>query len=120
MFKNLILLAAATSAVVFAQTVPALNAQLVKTGLYVITGAGCNSVLRLSANGFILVDGGLPGNYDVLMKKVDRKSTRLNSRHRCIAYAFFCLRKGIRSETYPGSTAHRHTSDPTSPSERRF
>src|ERR1035441_9481431 len=72
MFENLILLAAATSAVVFAQTGPALNAQLVKTGLYVITGAGCNSVLRLSANGFILVDGGLPGNYDALMKKVGK------------------------------------------------
>ncbi|MGD0777987.1 MAG: hypothetical protein ABSC05_34815, partial [Candidatus Solibacter sp.] len=70
MFKNLILLAAATSAVVFAQTEPALNAQLVKTGLYVISGAGCNSVLRLSTNGFILVDAGLPGNYDALMKKV--------------------------------------------------
>lgn len=74
MFKNLILLAAATSAMVFAQTEPALNAQLVKTGLYVITGAGCNSVLRLSANGFILVDGGLPGNYDVLLKKVEKIS----------------------------------------------
>jgi glyoxylase-like metal-dependent hydrolase (beta-lactamase superfamily II) len=74
MFKNLILLATATSAVVFAQTKPALNAQLVKTGLYVITGAGCNSVLRLSANGFILVDGGLPGNYDALMKKVGKIS----------------------------------------------
>jgi glyoxylase-like metal-dependent hydrolase (beta-lactamase superfamily II) len=27
-------------------------------------------VLRLSTNGFILVDAGLPGNYDALMKKV--------------------------------------------------
>jgi len=70
MFKNPILLAAATSVVVFAQTEPALKAQLVKTGLYVISGAGCNSVLRLSTNGFILVDAGLPGNYDALMKKV--------------------------------------------------
>lgn len=72
MFKNLILLAAATSAVVVAQTEPALNAQLVKTGLYVISGAGCNSVLRLSTNGFILVDGGLAGNYDALVKKVEK------------------------------------------------
>src|SRR5437762_11371216 len=27
--------------------------------------------------------------------KVDRKSTRLNSSHRCISYAVFCLKKKI-------------------------
>jgi cyclase len=41
--------------------------ELVKTGLYVISGGGCNSVLRLSGNGLILVDGKLPGNYDDLL-----------------------------------------------------
>jgi len=44
-----------------------LTAQFVKTGLFVISGGGCNSVLRLSANGFILVDGKLPGNYDAIL-----------------------------------------------------
>jgi hypothetical protein len=34
-----------------------LTLQLVKTGLYLIKGQGSNSVLRLSANGLILVDG---------------------------------------------------------------
>ena len=43
-----------------------LNATLVKTGLFLISGGGGNSLLRLSANGFILVDGKLPGNYDAL------------------------------------------------------
>src|SRR5437879_10156852 len=36
---------------------------------------------------------------------VDRKSTRLNSSHRCISYAVFCLKKKI------SSTKHRHTSE---------
>src|SRR3974390_3150464 len=46
--------------------------QLVKTGLYLISGQGSNSVLRLSGNGLILVDGKLPGNYDALMARVNR------------------------------------------------
>src|SRR5262245_14302610 len=50
------------------QQAPAkLTADLVKTGLYVISGGGGNSLLRLSANGFIVVDGKLPGNYDALV-----------------------------------------------------
>ena len=43
-----------------------LSAALGKTGLFLISGGGGNSLLRLSANGFILVDGKLPGNYDAL------------------------------------------------------
>src|SRR5437762_6756650 len=31
-------------------------------------------------------------------RKLDRKSTRLNSSHRCISYAVFCLKK--KSSTY--------------------
>ncbi len=52
----------------------ALNVTIVKTGLYVISGGGCNSVLRLSANGFILVDGKLPGNYQAILGKVGKVS----------------------------------------------
>ena len=37
--------------------------QLVKTGLYLISGNGGNSVLRLSANGLILVDGKSADSY---------------------------------------------------------
>src|SRR5437879_11085714 len=29
----------------------------------------------------------------VVLGKIDRKSTRLNSSHRCISYAVFCLKK---------------------------
>jgi len=43
-----------------------LKLELVKTGLYLISGQGSNSLLRLSANGLILVDGKLPGNYDAI------------------------------------------------------
>jgi cyclase len=46
-----------------------MSAQLVKTGLYMISGKGGNSVLRLSANGMILVNGKLPGNYDALARR---------------------------------------------------
>jgi len=51
-----------------------MTAQYVKTGLYVISGRGSNSVLRLSANGLILVDGKLPGSYDALLAQVKRIS----------------------------------------------
>src|SRR5437762_3934847 len=36
--------------------------------------------------------------------KKDRKSTRLNSSHRCISYAVFCLKK---KKSYPGSVSPR-------------
>jgi len=52
----------------------ALKVDLVKTGLYVITGGGGNSRLRFSASGSILVDGKLPGNYRALMSQVRRLS----------------------------------------------
>ena len=53
-----------------------LSADLVKTGLYVITGGGGNTLMRFSANGLILVDGKLPGNYRALMSQV-RKINKL-------------------------------------------
>ena len=52
----------------------ALTAEMVKTGLFVISGGGCNSVLRLSANGFILVDGKLPGNYETILARAKKLS----------------------------------------------
>jgi glyoxylase-like metal-dependent hydrolase (beta-lactamase superfamily II) len=52
----------------------ALTAALVKTGLFVISGGGCNSVLRLSGNGFILVDGKLPGAYESILKLATKLS----------------------------------------------
>src|SRR5437762_9131415 len=33
-------------------------------------------------------------------RTIDRKSTRLNSSHRCISYAVFCLKKKKRSDEY--------------------
>jgi cyclase len=55
----------------------ALTADLVKTGLYLITGGGGNSLLRFSANGLILVDGKLPRNYRALMTQV-RKISKMS------------------------------------------
>ena len=45
----------------------------------------------LEDHGFYLVDSG--GQYYEGTTDIDRKSTRLNSSHRCIAYAVFCLKK---------------------------
>ncbi len=54
-----------------------LTIQLVKTGLYLISGGGGNSLLRLSANGLILVDGKLPDKYRALMAQI-RKISKLS------------------------------------------
>src|ERR1017187_10643761 len=49
----------------------------------------------------------------------DRKSTRLNSSHRCISYAVFCLKKKTHNQTYnelspntPQQHAHKPDSTP--------
>jgi cyclase len=47
-----------------------LTASYVKTGLYVISGGGGNSVLRLTGDGLIVVDGKLPGNYEEFSRKI--------------------------------------------------
>jgi cyclase len=47
-----------------------LTSHYVKTGLYVISGGGGNTVLRLSGNGLILVNGKFASNYDELLLRV--------------------------------------------------
>jgi len=47
-----------------------LNIQMIKTGLFLISGGGANSLLRLSANGEILVDGKRVQNYAALKSQV--------------------------------------------------
>src|SRR5436189_2301922 len=37
------------------------------------------------------------GSTNTLHATTDRKSTRLNSSHRCISYAVFCLKKKMKS-----------------------
>jgi glyoxylase-like metal-dependent hydrolase (beta-lactamase superfamily II) len=51
-----------------------LTAQFVKTGLFMISGGGCNTLLRLSGNGMILVDGKLPGNYKAILRQAGKLS----------------------------------------------
>jgi cyclase len=53
---------------------PALVAEPVTTGLYLIAGAGGHSLLRFSASGMILVNGKRPGAYRALMRQVRRIS----------------------------------------------
>ena len=47
-----------------------LETQLVRTGLYMVSGGGANSLFRLSSSGVIVVDGKRPGNYDGLISQV--------------------------------------------------
>src|SRR5437879_8136291 len=47
-------------------------------------------------------------NHHRSARKLDRKSTRLNSSHRCISYAVFCLKK-----KNPGVVQHDHVGEPT-------
>jgi cyclase len=54
-----------------------LTAHLVKTGLYMFSSGSGNSLLRLSANGMIVVDGQLPGDCEALQKQV-RKISRIS------------------------------------------
>jgi glyoxylase-like metal-dependent hydrolase (beta-lactamase superfamily II) len=47
----------------------------VKPGLFFIQGAGGNSLLRVTSDGLILMDGKLPGNYAPLMDQIKAIST---------------------------------------------
>ncbi len=51
---------------------PNLATQQVKPGLYMITGAGANTEVRVTSDGLIVVDGKLPGeqNYNALMEQI--------------------------------------------------
>src|SRR5436189_1789018 len=40
-----------------------------------------------------------PGGRELNERRADRKSTRLNSSHRCISYAVFCLKKKKTNQT---------------------
>src|SRR5437762_9613288 len=46
-----------------------------------------------------MVREALVRGWDVLSGLQDRKSTRLNSSHRCISYAVFCLKKKKKKQT---------------------
>ncbi len=57
-----------------------LHVEMVKTGLFLISGGGSNSVLRLTANGSIIVDGKTPGSYEALLteaKKISDQPVRI-------------------------------------------
>lgn len=59
---------------VFAHGESPLKSELIKTGLYSISGNGGNALVRLTANGLILVDGQLPGEHDDVLAQVRRIS----------------------------------------------
>ncbi|WP_077033888.1 hypothetical protein [Pelomonas sp. KK5] len=56
---------------------PPLQVEALGTGLYLIRGGGGNSLLRLSANGLVLVNGKSAGSYRPLMSQI-RKINKLS------------------------------------------
>src|SRR5437762_10958381 len=62
------------------------------TNNHVVAGADKVTVRLYDKREFIAKVVGTDPNTDVAVIK-DRKSTRLNSSHRCISYAVFCLKK---------------------------
>jgi len=51
-----------------------LDTQLLRTGLYLISGDGANSLLRFSSDGLFVVDAKQPGSYRALMAQVRKVS----------------------------------------------
>lgn len=49
-----------------------MQAELLATGLYLIRGGGGNSLLRMTANGLVLVNGKSPESYKPLMRQIRR------------------------------------------------
>lgn len=73
------LAALASPAAALAQALPAaaaaedaISAELLRTGLYLLHGGGCRSLLRLNAAGSLLVDGKRGGTYRPLMAQIRR------------------------------------------------
>jgi cyclase len=54
-----------------------LETTLLRTGLYLITGGGCNTLARLSASGVAVVDGKRAGTYRALKSQL-RKLTKIS------------------------------------------
>jgi glyoxylase-like metal-dependent hydrolase (beta-lactamase superfamily II) len=60
------------SGVAAPEATDAINGELLRTGLYLLRGGGCQSLLRLNAAGCVLVDGKRSGTYRSLMRVVRR------------------------------------------------
>src|SRR5437879_9335238 len=58
-----------------------------------ITGKKSHTIVRQALQVLINLQRLADERVRLLARDVDRKSTRLNSSHRCISYAVFCLKK---------------------------
>src|SRR5690348_17618737 len=59
----------------------------------------CASVLQMDGYNVTLIGRGEEALETVRRRKLDRKSTRLNSSHPSISYAVFCLKKKKKNTT---------------------
>src|SRR5437763_12501671 len=66
---------------------------IVGTGIFVLTGTGALTAGPALTISFIVAAIACGFAAMCYAEFADRKSTRLNSSHRCISYAVFCLKK---------------------------
>src|SRR5437763_11941173 len=79
--------------------------------MLLISGAATSALMKMTGAQATIwnrtqMHSGIRGATEVLQQEVgqaDRKSTRLNSSHRCISYAVFCLKKKNRRSLARGS-----------------
>ena len=78
--------------------------------------ANCVIIEMMRVNGIYetdrLVKGATAGGmteHDALALVIDRKSTRLNSSHKPISYAVFCLKKKKKNNNYHHTPSTYHT-----------
>ena len=84
MLRKTLIVAALAASVLMAQPPgkkggpPMLKTEQVKPGLFMISGAGANTEVRVTNEGLIVVDGKLPGdaNYDALMEQIKMISSQ--------------------------------------------
>src|SRR5438094_1582234 len=79
------------------------------TTLFRSSGAGLDSIIagwQVGPTGRVI---GVDLNPTMCRKAEDRKSTRLNSSHRTISYAVFCLKKKKKKHNTANSNTITHT-----------
>src|SRR5207248_11000446 len=60
---------------------------------------GSQFLHRIADSAFLLKEAMAHTHFTILLAQTDRKSTRLNSSHRTISYAVFCLKKKKKHPT---------------------
>src|SRR5437763_6581939 len=74
------------------EMLPLVDKPIIQYGVEEAMAAGCDQIVIITGRGKTAIED------------QDRKSTRLNSSHRCISYAVFCLKKKKNQRKKPLDT----------------